>query len=99
MMDFITGLIIGQNIKNNNTITKPIEQEIQPIIIEEPKILGYVPIPEIYDFDATIDSGDKDYNRQHMITLVKDGHIYYYLEVYTPISQKMYGYQKILRNI
>lgn len=98
MMDFITGLIIGQNIKNRNTITKPTEQKIQPIIIEEPKVLGYVPISEIYDFECTLENGYDDYDK-HIISLFKNGHIYYYLEIYAPESQEMYGYQKILRNI
>jgi len=95
MYDFATGLIIGESMANrkvDNNIQEPI-QTIKPVELTK---IGYVPIKEIFDFEATIDSGYNDYGSQHLITLYKDNHIYYYIEIEVPISQTTYGYEKIL---
>lgn len=95
MFDLITNMVLGDYIlRHNNTPSiKPIDT-----IQYEKEEIGYVILNDVYDLPTTIQGGYNDYDR-NIITIVRDGHIFYYLEIYAPLSKKLYGNKKILRNI
>ena len=96
MIDFITGWILGRNSKN---IHKEELIEYAPIEIpkkEVPKVYKYVPIPDIYDFDATLESSYDDYENTNLVVIHKNGHLIYYLEVYVPQTQLFWGEERML---
>lgn len=96
MLDFIMGWILGKNTnKINNTPIEVIVNVPKEEIKQEKEVIKYVYIPEIYDFTATLEEAENDYIDKHMITLYKDGHIEYYLEVLVPESQLYWGEQKL----
>lgn len=96
MLDFIMGWILGKNTnKTNNTPIEVIVNVPKEEIKQEKEVIKYVYIPEIYDFTATLEEAENDYINKHMITLYKDGHIEYYLEVLVPESQLYWGEQKL----
>lgn len=100
MMDFITGWILGKNSNKIFNKPEPIE-EVKPIEIkkEEPKVYKYVPIPDIYDFDATLESAYQDYKDTNLVVIHKNGHLIYYLEVFVPQSQIYWGKDLMLEFI
>ena len=93
MLDFITGWILGRNTNKDKVIKTPEFTDDKPIeeIIEIPKVIKYVPISEITDFDATLESSYKDYEELGLVAIYKNGHNEYYLEVYVPVSQTKWG--------
>ena len=97
MLDFITGWILGK------TMNKPKETIVEPIILEPepkkelPKVYKYVPLPDIYDFDATLETSYQDYKDVNLVVIHKNGHLIYYLEVYVPIDETEWG-TETLRN-
>lgn len=96
MLDFIMGWILGKNTnKINNTPIEVIVNVPKEEIKQEKEVIKYVYIPEIYDFTASLEEAENDYIDKHMITLYKDGHIEYYLEVLVPESQLYWGEQKL----
>ena len=98
MLDFITGWILGKN-SNKDKVVKTQEftdDRLIEEIIEIPKVIKYVPIPEITDFDATLESSYKDYEELGLVAIYKNGHIYYYKEVEVFETQIYYGKQKML---
>lgn len=96
MLNFIMGWILGKNTnKINNTPIEVIVNVPKEEIKQEKEVIKYVYIPEIYDFTATLEEAENDYIDKHMITLYKDGHIEYYLEVLVPESQLYWGEQKL----
>lgn len=96
MLDFIMGWILGKNTnKINNTPIEVIVNVPKEEIKQEEEVIKYVYIPEIYDYTATLEEAENDYIDKHMITLYKDGHIEYYLEVLVPKSQLYWGEQEL----
>jgi len=96
MMDFITGWILGRNSKKIFN-PEPIE-EIKPVEIkkEEPKVYKYAPIPDLYDYETTIEESYQDYKDLHLVVVNRNGHNEYYLEVYVPISQTKWGQDDLI---
>lgn len=98
MMDFIMGWILGRNIKKDitpiedNTITKSIEIEPKK---EIPNVTKYVHIPEITDFNATLEGCYEDYEKTNLVTIYTEGHIEYYLEVEVPETDTKWGDQDL----
>ena len=98
MLDFITGWILGKNSNKDKVVKTQEFTDDRPIeeIIEIPKVIKYVPIPEITDFDATLESSYKDYEELGLVAIYKNGCIYYYKEVEVFETQIYYGKQKML---
>ena len=98
MLDFITGWILGKNSNKDKVVKTQEFTDDRPIeeIIEIPKVIKYVPIPEITDFDATLESSYKDYEELGLVAIYKNGRIYYYKEVEVFETQIYYGKQKML---
>lgn len=96
MLDFITGWLLGRNMSVNttNSVDIIIDNNIKEEK-EEEKVIKYVYIPELYNFSATLEEAYNDYIDRHMITIYKNGHIDYYLEVLVPESQTTWGEQKL----
>jgi len=99
MMDFITGWILGRNSKKIFN-PEPIE-EIKPVEIkkEEPKVYKYAPIPDLYDYETTLEESYKDYEELHLVVINRDGHNEYYLEVLVPESQTVWGTDTLIEKI
>ena len=100
MLDFIIGWLNGRHSVNK----KPVELQItddRPIeeIIEIPKVTKYVPIPDITDFDTTLEGAYKDYDDTQLVTIYKNGHIYYYLEVEVYETDIKWGSTTMVENI
>lgn len=98
MFEFLFGWLLGKNtttpeVKVEPNVLEPVKE------IEIPKVYRYVPIPEIYDFDATIEGAYKDYENAHLVTIHKGGHIVYYLEVEVPYTKTKWGKEDLLDNI
>ena len=91
MIDFITVWILG---KNSNKIFNKLEsvEEVKPIEVkQELKVYKYAPLPDIYDFDATLETSYQDYEDVDLVVIHKNGHLIYYLEVYVPIDETEWG--------
>lgn len=101
MIDFITGFLIGRNIakKREREYIQP--EPITPIeeFKELPKVIKYVPMPELYDFEATLDKSFIDYNERYLVLICKNGHKYYYLEVEVYETETKWGDQELLNII
>lgn len=98
MLDFITGWILGKNSnKINNTIPTelilPIEEK------EVPKKIRYVEIKELYNIGSSLEEAYKMYEDNNLVTLYKDGIIYYFLEKEIEIDLIYWGDNIILDNI
>lgn len=99
MLDFIMGWILGKNsnkIINNTTPTKlilPIEK------VEKPKKIRYVEIKELYNISSSLEEAYKVYEDNELVTLYKDGNIYYYLEKEIEEDLIYWGDNKIYDNI
>jgi len=101
MWDFITGYIFGRNL---NRVRKEIEYEppvITPIeeIVELPKMTKYVAIPEITDFEATLEKSFLDYEENKLCLICKHGHKFYYTEVEAYEAQTTWGESKLQNRI
>ena len=99
MLDFIMGWILGKNsnkIINNTTSTElilPVEK------VEKPKKIRYVEIKELYNISSSLEEAYKVYEDNGLITLYKDGNIYYYLEKEIEEDLIYWGDNKIYDNI
>ena len=99
MLDFIMGWILGKNsnkIINNTTPTElilPIEK------VEKPKKIRYVEIKELYNIPSSLEEAYRLYDNNNLITLYKDGNIYYYLEHEIEEDLIYWGDSKIYDNI
>lgn len=98
MLDFITGWILG---KNSNKINNTIPTElILPIEEKEiPKKIRYVEIKELYNIGSSLEEAYKMYEDNSLVTLYKDGIIYYFLEKEIEIDLIYWGDNIILDNI
>lgn len=96
MMDFITGWILGRN--SNKIFNKPESvEEVKPIEVkEELKVYKYAPIPDLYDYETTLEESYQDYNELHLVVINRNGHNEYYLEVYVPVSQTKWGQDDLI---
>lgn len=98
MIDFITGWILGRNSKNlckKEVIQEPVDNRPIEEIIEIPKVYKYVPIPDIYDFEATLETSYDDYEKTNLVVIHKNGHLIYYLEVLVPQTQIYWREEKM----
>lgn len=99
MLDFIMGWILGKNsnkIINNTTPTElilPVEK------VEKPKKIRYVEIKELYNISSSLEEAYKVYEDNGLITLYKDGNIYYYLKKEIEEDLIYWGDNKIYDNI
>lgn len=102
MLDFITGFLLGKRLKTYEP--EPIEEllpeytEIEEII-EPPKVYKYAFIPEITDFDATLEAAYRDYEQTNLVLICDKGHKYYYSEVLVPETQTTWGDGRLLDKI
>lgn len=101
MWDFITGYLIGRNLTRKREVEYIQPEPITPIeeFIELPKVIKYVPMPELYDFEATLDKSFIDYDERHLVLICKNGHKYYYLEVEVYETETKWGEQDLLNII
>ena len=90
MLDFITGWILGKTMNKPKKVVEPIILEPEPKK-ELPKVYKYVPLPDIYDFDATLETSYQDYEDVDLVVIHKNGHLIYYLEVYVSIDETEWG--------
>lgn len=60
------------------------------------KIYKYVALPNITDCPSKIDGCYESYEKTHLVAIHKDGHIYYYLEVYVYDTQLHWGDKELL---
>ena len=96
MIDFITGWILGKNSNKIFNKPEPVE-EIKPIEVkQEPKVYKYALIPDLYDYETTLEESYQDYKELHLVVINKDGHNEYYLEVYVPVSQTKWGQDDLI---
>jgi len=97
MFDFITGFIMGRSIKKEPEVIEP----PKPIIPPKPvrKVIKYIEIPELFNFDAALEESYEHYEEVKLITLHKNGNIYYYTEVLVPETDKFYGDSVLLDKI
>lgn len=98
MLEFLTGWIIGRNTKPQKTIdindNRPIEEQLGI-----PKVYKYVALTDITDCPATLDNCYNDYENTNLVAIHKNGHIYYYLQVYVYDTQLHWGDEELLENI
>lgn len=96
MIDFITGWILGKN--SNKIFNKPESvEEVKPIEVkQELKVYKYAPIPDLYDYETTLEESYQDYNELHLVVINRNGHNEYYLEVYVPVSQTKWGQDDLI---
>ena len=96
MMDFITGWILGKNSNKIFNKPEPVE-EVKPIEVkQELKVYKYAPIPDLYDYETTLEESYQDYKELHLVVINRDGHNEYYLEVYVPVSQTKWGQDDLI---
>lgn len=96
MMDFITGWILGKNSNKIFNKPEPVE-EVKPMEVkQEPKVYKYAPIPDLYDYETTLEESYQDYKELHLVVINRDGHNEYYLEVYVPVSQTKWGQDDLI---
>lgn len=93
MMDFTMGYVLGKNLtKNRSTL-------VQNNVIEEKevhKVYRYVPIPDITDFNTTLEQSYCDYEKTNLVVIHKNGHIFYYLQIYVDENQIRWGDDEVL---
>jgi len=93
MMDFTMGYVLGKNLtKNRSTL-------VQNNVIEEKevhKVYRYVPIPDITDFNTTLEQSYYDYEKTNLVVIHKNGHIFYYLQIYVDENQIRWGDDEVL---
>ena len=96
MIDFITVWILGKN--SNKIFNKPESvEEVKPIEVkQELKVYKYAPIPDLYDYETTLEESYQDYKELHLVVINRDGHNEYYLEVYVPVSQTKWGQDDLI---
>ena len=102
MWDFSTGFLMGRQLRKEEEIKFPeLPATITPIeeIVELPTVTKYVPIPEIYDFQATLGKSYEDYEKTRLVLICKNGHRYYYSEVDAYETQKVWGNERLVDRI
>lgn len=109
MWDFLTGFLMGRQISKYKE--RKMEEELQfpelspititPIeeIVDLPKVIKYVPIPEIYDFQATLGKSYEDYEKTNLVLICDHGHRYYYSEVEVNETQTTWGNEQLIDRI
>ncbi len=97
MLDFITGFIMGRNSKKEPEVIQTPAPVIEPKPVR--KIIKYIEIPELFNFDAALGESYEHYEEVSLITLHKNGKIYYYTEVEVPETDKFYGNSVLLDKI
>ena len=96
MLDFITGWILGKNSNKIFNKPEPVE-EVKPIEVkQELKVYKYAPIPDLYDYETTLEESYQDYKELHLVVINRNGHNEYYLEVYVPVNQTKWGQDDLI---
>ena len=62
-------------------------------------VYKYVPLNDIYDYSTTLEWSYYDYDNVNLVTIFKNGHIIYYLEVYVSQEEEYYDGEKLLEYI
>ena len=94
MFDFTMGYVLGKNLSNKRKT--PIQYNTPQIEEEVHKVYRYVPIPDITDFDTTIEQSYNDYEKTNLVVIHKNGHIFYYLQIYVDENQVRWGDDEVL---
>lgn len=101
MLEYIMGWIIGINSKKK--IIEPLDNNIDILpkeeIIEKPKVVKYVLIPELNDLPTTLEESYINYVENNLVCIYSKGHIYYYLEVEVDEDKIMWGKEELLNYI
>lgn len=101
MLEYIMGWIIGINSKKK--IIEPLDNNIDILpkeeVIEKPKVIKYVLIPELNDLPTTLEESYIDYKENNLVCIYSQGHIYYYLEVEVNEDEIMWGREELLNYI
>lgn len=58
-------------------------------------VYKYVPLEDIYDYNTTLETSYHDYQCTNLVTIYKNGHILYYLEIFVPEDTLYHGNQKV----
>lgn len=99
MLDFIMGWILGKNSNKIINNTAPTELILPIKKVEKPKKIRYVEIKELYNISSSLEEAYKVYEDNELVTLYKDGNIYYYLEKEIEEDLIYWGDSKIYDNI
>ena len=99
MLDFIMGWILGKNSNKIINNTAPTELILPIGKVEKSKKIRYVEIKELYNISSSLEEAYKVYEDNELVTLYKDGNIYYYLEKEIEEDLIYWGDSKIYDNI
>ena len=99
MLDFIIGWILGKNSNKIINNTAPTELILPIGKVEKSKKIRYAEIKELYDISSSLEEAYKVYEDNELVTLYKDGNIYYYLEKEIEEDLIYWGDSKIYDNI